>query len=57
MSKKIKSFAVEINGIRYKRVRNGLKGTCSRCDIREYCSSPEIGIPCGWGLDYFIKEQ
>lgn len=56
MSKKIKSYALEINGIRYKRVRDGLIGTCSRCDIRDYCSSPEIGVPCGWGLDYFKKE-
>lgn len=56
MSKKIKSYVVEINGTRYKRVHDGLNGTCSRCDIRDYCISPEIGVPCGFGLDYFKKE-
>lgn len=58
MSRKIKTYVVEINGIRYKRVFSirPFPNVCSRCDLDALCGSDEMGTPCSGGRDYFKKE-
>lgn len=59
MSKKIKSYVIEINGIRYKRVFSIMpfpKG-CTDCDLDGLCGTvDEMGVPCSGHRDYFKKE-
>lgn len=55
---KIKSYVVEINGIRYERVFSSRPlSVCTECDLNKVCGSDEMGAPCSGGRDYFIKEQ
>lgn len=58
MSKKIKSYYVEVNGIRYKRVFSLIRKSyaCTMCDLDELCGSDEMGVPCSGCGDYFKKE-
>ena len=58
MSKKIKSFYVEVNGIRYKRVFSIIPfpKSCSGCDLDGFCGTDEMGVPCSGHRDYFKKE-
>lgn len=55
---KIKSYVVEINGIRYKRVFSIIRKSniCKMCDLDELCGSDEMGAPCCGNRDYFKKE-
>mgnify|MGYP006354357503 FL=1 len=55
---KIKSYVVEINGIRYERVFSSRPlSVCTECDLNKVCGSDEMGAPCSGGRDEFIKEQ
>lgn len=58
MSRKIKTYVVEVNGTRYKRVFSigNNPNVCTMCDLNELCGSDEMGAPCSGGRDFFKKE-
>ena len=57
MSKKIKSFYVEVNGIRYKRVISTIPFPmgCLDCDLDGLCGTWDMGVPCSGHGDCFKK--